>query len=34
MIGEKVIDYNPEFKLFLLTRNSVINIAPNEAGFL
>ena len=34
MIGEKIIDYNPEFKLLLLTRNPVINIAPNEAGFL
>ena len=34
MIGEKVIDYNPDFKLLLLTRNSMINISPNEAGFL
>ena len=34
MIGEKVIDYNPEFKLLLLTRNPLINISPNEAGFL
>lgn len=34
MIGEKVIDYNPDFKLLLLTRNPMINISPNEAGFL
>ena len=33
-IGEKPIDYNPNFRLFLSTRNSYIDIQANSKGLL
>lgn len=33
-IGEKLIDFNPNFKLFLATRNSFIDIQANSKGLL
>ena len=33
-IGEKPIDYNPNFRLFLSTRNSYIDIQTNSKGLL
>ena len=32
--GEKQIDYNPDFKLYLTTRNSYIDVKPFASGFL
>ena len=34
MMGEKAVDYNVDFRLFLSTRNSFIDIQPSEAGLL
>lgn len=28
-IGEKVVDYNPQFKMFLVTKYSEIELPPN-----
>lgn len=33
-IGEKLIDYNPSFRLFLSTRNNYIDIQANSRGLL
>ena len=34
MIGNKMVDYNREFKLFLCTRNADIELMPSEIGLL
>jgi len=33
-IGDKMIDYNSDFKVFLCTRNSDIVLSPSEKGLL
>jgi dynein heavy chain 2, cytosolic len=33
-IGDKLVDYNTEFKVFLCTRNSDIIMTPSESGLL
>ena len=34
ILGDKTIDFNPEFRLFLCTRNSSIIIHPNESSLI
>jgi len=33
-IGDKLIDFNAEFKMFLCTRNSDVSMTPTEQGLL
>ena len=33
-LGDKMVDYNEDFKLFLCTRNSEIHLTPSELGIL
>jgi dynein heavy chain 2 len=34
LVGEKLVDYNEDFKLFLSTRNSAIEISPNASAIV
>jgi dynein heavy chain 2 len=33
-IGEKVVDYNPNFKMFLCTRDSFVTVPPNAQSLI